>query len=247
MQNFGEAFWIFLQVLSICFVLGRSDCFQGKLNSLQESETLFPDKETSCFAKDANNNNNEMVLIKGGQYEIGTDEPVFVADGEAPARQVYLDDYYIDVHEVSNQEFANFVESTSYVTEAERFGSSFVFEGILDDETKSEIPKVVAAAPWWMPVVNASWKFPEGPTSSISGLTFIIFVQLVDLLYHIIIDRMDHPVIHVSWNDAVSFCEFHGKRLPSEAEWEVACQGGLKQRLYPWGNKLNPYGKHWYP
>ena len=57
---------------------------------------------------------------------------------------------------------------------------------------------------------------------------------------------MNHPVIHVSWNDAVSFCHFHGKRLPSEAEWEVACQGGLKQRLYPWGNKLKPYGKHWY-
>ena len=56
---------------------------------------------------------------------------------------------------------------------------------------------------------------------------------------------MDHPVIHVSWNDATKFCQFYGKRLPSEAEWEVACQGGLKQRLYPWGNKLNPHGKHW--
>ena len=56
---------------------------------------------------------------------------------------------------------------------------------------------------------------------------------------------MNHPEVHISWNDAVSFCDFHGKRLPSEAEWEVACQGGLKKRLYPWGNKLNPYGKHW--
>lgn len=56
---------------------------------------------------------------------------------------------------------------------------------------------------------------------------------------------MNHPAIHVSWNDAVKFCEHFEKRLPSEAEWEVACKGGLNQRLYPWGNKLHPYGKHW--
>ena len=57
---------------------------------------------------------------------------------------------------------------------------------------------------------------------------------------------MDHPVIHVSWNDAVEFCHHHGKRLPTEAEWEVACRGVLKHKLYPWGNKLNPHDKHRY-
>ena len=56
---------------------------------------------------------------------------------------------------------------------------------------------------------------------------------------------MDHPVIYVSWSDAVEYCCFHGKRLPTEAAWEVACQGGLRERLYAWGNKPNPYGKHW--
>lgn len=110
-----------------------------------------------------------MVLVNGGSYQIGTDEPVFVADGESPARLVDLDSYYIDVHEVSNQAFHDFVKISNYVTEAEKFGSSFVFKGILSDRVISEISQVVAAAPWWMPVPNTSWQHPEGPSSSIEG------------------------------------------------------------------------------
>ena len=109
-----------------------------------------------------------MELVESGEYLIGTDEPVFEADGEAPARPVQLDAFYIDKYEVSNAAFAKFVSATGYETEAEKFGTSFVFEGILSKETKSAISQAVAGAPWWLPV-PASWSRPEGPISSIVG------------------------------------------------------------------------------
>ncbi|XP_044588652.1 formylglycine-generating enzyme [Cotesia glomerata] len=168
---------------------------------------------------------NEMVKIKTGVYFIGTDKPVFTQDGEGPIRPVELNSFYIDKYEVSNKNFEIFVNATGYKTEAEKFGNSFVFDGLISEEVKSKIEQAVAQAPWWLPVDKASWRHPEGPDSNITY-------------------RMDHPVIHVSWNDAVAYCTWLGKRLPTEAEWEVTCKGGLDDRLYPWGNKLTPNNKH---
>ncbi|XP_053977624.1 formylglycine-generating enzyme [Hylaeus volcanicus] len=166
-----------------------------------------------------------MALIEGGSFAIGTNDPVFVADGEAPKRQIQLDSFYIDELEVSNDEFSKFVDATGHRTEAETFGDSFVFGGLLKEEVRANIPNVVARAPWWLPVNNVTWKHPEGPGSDLTH-------------------RMDHPVVHVSWNDAVAYCKWLGKRLPTEAEWEVACRGGLSDRLYPWGNKFVPNGQY---
>ncbi|XP_068084025.1 formylglycine-generating enzyme isoform X2 [Anabrus simplex] len=169
---------------------------------------------------------NQMTFIEGGTFQMGTNEPVFVADGEGPVREVILDSFFMDIHEVSNSEFELFTNITGYITEAESFGDSFVFESLLSKETKATVTQAVAAAPWWVPVKGCNWRHPEGPDSNIKG-------------------RMDHPVIHVSWNDAVKYCEWAGKRLPTEAEWEFACRAGLIGRLFPWGNKLTPRGEHW--
>lgn len=167
---------------------------------------------------------DQMVLIRGGEFSMGTDKPVFVVDGEAPTRRVAVSDFYMDVHEVSNAEFERFVKETAHKTEAETFGDSFVLDSAISEETKRGITQAVAAAPWWLPVKGANWRHPEGPDSSIRH-------------------RMDHPVVHVSWNDAVAFCHWAGKRLPTEAEWEYACRSGLHDRLFPWGNKWAPGGE----
>ncbi|KAM4581844.1 formylglycine-generating enzyme [Fundulus diaphanus] len=174
----------------------------------------------------ANEPLSEMVFIPGGEFLMGTDSPGIPQDGEGPQRRVHVGSFYMDVLEVTNQQFQRFIEATGYVTEAEKFGDSFAFEGILSKAVKSQITQAVAAAPWWLPVKGANWRHPEGEDSNIT-------------------DRLDHPVVHVSWADAVTFCSWANKRLPTEAEWEYACRGGLRDRLYPWGNKLNPKGKHY--
>ncbi|XP_072013244.1 formylglycine-generating enzyme-like isoform X2 [Amphiura filiformis] len=168
---------------------------------------------------------NQMVLLKGDTFTMGTDEPKIPLDGEYPTREITLDSFYFDVYETTNAEFEYFVNATGYVTEAERFGDSFVLEARISEEVKKDITQAVAAAPWWLPVKVADWRHPEGPDTDIKA-------------------RMDHPVVHTSWNDAVEYCQWAGKRLPTEAEWEFAARGGLKNRLFPWGNKLTPKGEH---
>lgn len=169
---------------------------------------------------------NEFVSIQGGEFTMGTDEAILPQDGEGPARLVRVSDFSIHKYEVSNREFAAFTADTGYVTEAEKFGNSFVLELLLSESVKADITQAVMNAPWWLPVENAHWRRPEGEDSDINA-------------------RYDHPVVHVSWNDAVKFCEWIGGRLPTEAEWEYAARGGLEGRMYPWGNNQLPKGEHW--
>jgi formylglycine-generating enzyme len=164
------------------------------------------------------------VRIPGGESLLGSEDiHAYPDDGEGPVRPVRLDAFELAAHAVTNAEFGRFVEATGHRTEAEQFGWSFVFGGLLPDDFPPT--RGVANAPWWRQVEGSSWSRPDGPHSNLDG-------------------RDAHPVVHVSWSDAVAYCAWAGGRLPSEAEWEYAARGGLEGRVFPWGDELEPDGEH---
>ncbi|WP_028846348.1 formylglycine-generating enzyme family protein [Thermocrispum agreste] len=165
-----------------------------------------------------------LIRLDGGEFLMGSEDPrAYPEDGEGPVHRVRLAPFLISPTAVTNAEFAAFVEATGYRTEAERYGWSFVFAGLLPDDFPPT--RGVAAAPWWRQVEGADWRHPCGPQSDLDGLE-------------------DHPVVHVSWHDAAAYCAWAGVRLPTEAEWEYAARGGLTGCAFPWGDELEPGGKH---
>lgn len=183
-----------------------------------------------------------MVWIPGGTFMMGTDSELGWPD-EKPAHPVAVDGFWLDETEVTNAQFAEFVAAVKYVTTAEK-------APVLEEIMKQLPPgtpsppkeKLVAGSmvfkppprtknltdfsQWWEWTPGADWRHPEGPGSSIAG-------------------RESHPVVQVSWDDAVAYAKWAGKRLPTEAEWEFAARGGLEGKNYTWGDDAPGEGGRW--
>ncbi|WP_408097128.1 formylglycine-generating enzyme family protein [Peredibacter sp. HCB2-198] len=181
-----------------------------------------------------------MMLIPGGEFRMGSDDKNAYPP-ERPAHSMHVSGFHMDITEVTNEQYEKFVKETGYLTVAERKPNWEELKKQLPPGTPKPDDKVLVPGSsvftppknpvnldevsWWQWTPGASWKHPEGPGSSIAN-------------------RLNHPVVHVAYEDAVNFCEWAKKRLPTEAEWEFAARGGLLGKRYAWGDDLYPKGKY---
>lgn len=172
-----------------------------------------------------------MIHISGSTFWMGSDDAL-MTDAN-PLHQVRVRDFLIDATEVTNAQFAEFVAATRYVTVAERkpraedypgADPALLVPGSIVFTAPSHPVSLQDASQWWRFIPGADWRHPEGPHSSI-------------------VTRMYHPVVHIAYEDAEAFAQWVGKRLPTEAEWELAARGGLDRKKYIWGDEFTPHGK----
>ena len=176
------------------------------------------------------NRRDGMVAIPAGDYQVGSDR--FYPE-ESPPRQVSIDSFEIDLAPVTNAEFQQFVDATGYQTVSERPPDPTLYPDLPPEE---QIPESVVFVPppptvdrsqplsWWALIAGADWRHPQGPDTSLDGL-------------------MQHPVVHVAFEDALAYANWAGKRLPSADEWEIAARGGLVDQDYAWGSEKTPEGR----
>jgi len=181
-----------------------------------------------------------MVWIPGGEFSMGAAESpdmnmvgMEATTDSRPIHRVYVDGFWMDQTEVTNEQFATFVTATGYVTIAERTPRAEDFPGappenLVAGSTVFSPPDHAVALndhlQWWSYLKGANWRHPEGPASSLSG-------------------RDRYPVVHVAYDDAVAYATWAGRRLPTEAEWEFAARGGLSGKMYAWGDAFAPDAK----
>ena len=206
---------------------------------LPTPQNKFSEKPVIVKIQKKYKDNKNMVLIPGGVFSMGGD-----GDGwkdEFPKHKVEIDSFWMDINEVTNNQFLEFVNSTGYITTAERNidwnqikkdlppntpkpDDSYLVPSSLVFFPTSGAVNLNDVSQWWKFINGANWRQPQGPGSNIDG-------------------KGNHPVVHVSWYDAIAYCEWAGSRLPTEAEWEYASRGGIIDATFSWGNEDLDEGK----
>lgn len=203
------------------------------ITSQIKKEVLFTD--SLKIQNHSTGNLDSMVIIKAGVFLMGASSKNEALPREFPAHKVKVKSFLMDIHEVTNSQFNEFVESTGYLTTAEKKINWEVLKTQLPPNTPKPNDEILEAgslvfhkpnkidnlfdfSQWWRWVKGANWKQPNGPGSTIIGIE-------------------NHPVVHVSYEDALEYAKWCNKRLPTEAEWEWAARGGLNSNIYPWGNE----------
>jgi formylglycine-generating enzyme required for sulfatase activity len=228
-------------ILSILIALSFSSVGYGQQSVVSNQNSFNSKNQVKTEVRGEKIAPPGMVFIPGGDFMMGTETDSEARKDESPAHKVRVDGFWMDVNEVTNAQFAEFVKATGFVTEAEKKPDWNELKKQLPPNTPQPPDSILVAGAlvfdppayavdlnnigqWWAWIPGANWRHPIGPGSSISG-------------------KENFPVTQVSWDDAVAFCTWAGKRLPTEAEWEFASRGGLQDKKYPWGDDKN-YAKH---
>ncbi|MFH6604386.1 formylglycine-generating enzyme family protein [Maribacter algicola] len=243
---FQSKYWVIVWSIALFFFACR-DPKQNAKENVKEGELKEPQEENAHTTviktiPGGVDTPAGMVWIPGAMFDQGAVAQDQMAMGhEKPSFQVAVDGFFMDETEVTNAKFEKFVKETGYLTVAEREidweemkkqlpeGTPKPHDSILQPgsltfkKSKSSVPNLYDFSQWWQWTIGASWKHPAGPNSSIKG-------------------KENHPVVHIAYEDALAYCEWAGRRLPTEAEWELAARGNRKDKIFFWGDDQDLLG-----
>jgi formylglycine-generating enzyme len=244
----GKRRWLTIAVIGMCVVVGIAGGVLLASKTMHSKNVADDAPLPAGFLPTIANKDpppasapEGMVWIPGGEFSMGARDPMDTHDmvgmqattDSRPIHRVSVDGFWMDVTEVTNEQFARFVKATGYLTVAERKPRQEDFPTVAPEDLN---PGSVVFTPpdhavplndhfqWWAFVDGADWRHPLGPKSSIEG-------------------KEKHPVVQIAYEDAAAYAQWAGKRLPTEAEWEFAARGGLSGRLYPWGDEFKKDGR----